>query len=150
SVSAFCLLFTFLCAAQEGSRVYIAHCQQCHGQSADSHAPMAEALKIKPWEDIVKTLTTGAMRAQGAQLSQEEKVAVARYLGKAGPVVLPKMTGYCPVGSKPKNAGSTWNGWSPDERNTRYQPVKAGGINAGQLSSLKLKWAFGFPNTDTA
>ena len=150
SVSALCLLLTSLCPAQEGSRVYIAHCQQCHGQSADSHAPMAEALKIKPWEDIVKTLTTGAMRAQGAQLSQEEKVAVARYLGKAGPVVLPKMTGYCAAGAKPKNSGKTWNGWSPDERNTRFQPPKAAGLKADELSALKVKWAFGFPNTVTA
>ena len=79
------LFFAALCAAQEGSRVYIAHCQQCHGQSSDSHAPMAEALKIKPWQDIVKTLTTGAMRAQGAQLSPEERIAVARYWVDPGP-----------------------------------------------------------------
>jgi polyvinyl alcohol dehydrogenase (cytochrome) len=150
SLPALFLLFAALSTAQEGSRVYIAHCQQCHGQSSDAHAPMAEALKIKPWEDIVKTLTTGAMRAQGAQLSPEERVAVARYLGKAGPVVLPKMTGYCPVGSKPKSSGLAWNGWSPDDRNTRYQPEKAGGLMAGQLTSLKVKWAFGFPNTVTA
>ena len=147
---AFCLSFAALCVAQEGSRVYIAHCQQCHGQSSDSHAPMAEALKIKPWQDIVTTLTTGAMRAQGAQLSPEERIAVARYLGKSGPVELPKMTGYCPAGAKPKRSRLAWNGWSPDDRNTRYQPKNEGGITAAQLPSLKLKWAFGFPNTVTA
>jgi polyvinyl alcohol dehydrogenase (cytochrome) len=144
------LIFSTLCAAQEGSRVYIAHCQQCHGQSSDSHAPMAEALKIKPWEDIVKTLETGAMRAQGAQLSPEEKIAVARYLGKAGKTVLPKMTGYCAAGFQPKPSADAWNGWSPDDRNTRYQPEPAAGLNAADLTSLKLKWAFGFPNTVTA
>ncbi len=144
------LIFAALCPAQEGSRVYIARCQQCHDQNSDSHAPLAEALKIKPWQDIVKALETGAMRAQGAQLSPEERVAVARYLGKSGPTVLPKMTGYCPVGSSPKVTAAGWNGWSPDERNSRYQPDKAGGLKAEQLSSLKLKWAFGFPNTVTA
>lgn len=139
-----------LCASQEGTRVYLSHCQQCHDQNSDAHAPLAEALGNIPWQDIVKTLETGNMRAQGASLTPEERTAVARYLGKAGPLVLPTMTGYCPAGSKPRSSGNSWNGWSPDERNTRYQPEKAGGLTAQQLPSLKLKWAFGFPNATTA
>ena len=87
--------------AQEGTRVYIAHCQQCHDQNSDSHAPLKEALASRPWEQIVKALETGAMRAQGAQLSPEERRAVARYLGKAGPAVIAPMTGQCPAGAKP-------------------------------------------------
>ncbi|MGA2116474.1 MAG: PQQ-binding-like beta-propeller repeat protein [Bryobacteraceae bacterium] len=136
--------------AQEGTRVYIAHCQQCHDQNSDAHAPLAEALATKPWEAILKSLETGAMRAQGAQLTPEERRAVARYLGKAGPSIVPSMTGYCPAGAKPKSGVSTWNGWSPDERNTRYQPADAAGLTAEQVPSLKLKWAFGFPDTITA
>ena len=60
------------------------------------------------------------------------------------------MSGYCPAGSKPKASGDSWNGWSPDEQNTRYQPEKAGDLTAEKLPSLKLKWAFGFPNTVAA
>ena len=57
----------------------------------------AEALGNMPWEDILKVLETGSMRAQGAQLPPEDRIAVARYLGKAGaPVALPKMTGVLP------------------------------------------------------
>jgi hypothetical protein len=37
-----------------------------------------------------------------------------------------------------------WNGWS-DLSNTRFQPAKAAGLSAGQVSRLKLKWAFGCP-----
>jgi polyvinyl alcohol dehydrogenase (cytochrome) len=139
-----------LCAAQEGTRVYLDHCQQCHDQNSDAHAPLVESLANIPWQDIVKTLETGNMRAQGASLTAEERTAVARYLGKAGPLTLPAMTGLCPAGSKPKASDNSWNGWSPGERNTRYQPAKAGGLTARQLPSLKLKWAFGFPNTVTA
>jgi polyvinyl alcohol dehydrogenase (cytochrome) len=68
----------------EGTRVYIARCQQCHDQNRDAHAPLPEALATRPWEDILKALETGVMRAQGAQLTPEERRAVARYLGKAG------------------------------------------------------------------
>ncbi len=147
---ALALLTASVAFAQEGTRVYIEHCQQCHDQNSDAHAPLAEALAGMRWEDIVKTLETGNMRAQGAQLSQEDRIAVSRYLGKAGPLTLPKMTGYCASGSKPKPSSSSWNGWSTDERNTNYQPEAAGGLTAERLTRLKLKWAFGFPNTITA
>ena len=50
-------------AAQEGTRVYIARCQQCHDQNSDAHAPRPEALATRPWEEILKSLETGAMRA---------------------------------------------------------------------------------------
>src|SRR6202140_5732111 len=90
------------------------------------------------------------MRAQGAELSPEDRRAVARYLGKAGPSVLPHMTGYCAAGAKPKPGGSSWNGWSTDNQNTRFQSAEAAGLTAEQVPSLKLKWAFGFPDTVTA
>jgi polyvinyl alcohol dehydrogenase (cytochrome) len=149
-VSGLPLMFAGLCMAQQGSAVYLQHCQQCHDQNSGAHAPLPEALANIPWQDIVKTLETGVMRAQGAELTAEQRVAVARYLGKAGPVALPTMSGYCPAGSKPKASGDSWNGWSPDEQNTRYQPEKAGDLTAEKLPSLKLKWAFGFPNTAAA
>ena len=149
-ISTLLLVATAVCRAQEGTRVYIARCQQCHDQNGDAHAPLQAALAGIPWENIVKALEIGSMRAQGAQLSPEERRAVARYLGKAGPAVLPAMTGQCAAGAKPKAGGSSWNGWSPDERNTRFQPAKAAGLTAAQLPSLKLKWAFGFPNAVTA
>jgi polyvinyl alcohol dehydrogenase (cytochrome) len=139
-----------LCAAQEGTRVFISRCIQCHDPNSETHAPLPEALASMPWEDILKTLETGSMKAQGAQLSPEDRRAVARYLGKAGPTVLPTMTGYCAPGSKPKASASSWNGWASDERNSRFQPAKSAGLTAAQVPSLDVMWAFGFPNTVTA
>ena len=43
-------------------------------------------------------------------------------------------------------AGSVWNGWGVDLANTRFQPAKAAGLSASDVSNLKLKWAFGYPN----
>jgi polyvinyl alcohol dehydrogenase (cytochrome) len=149
-IGALIFLAARLCSAQEGTRVFIAHCQQCHDQNSDAHAPLAEALATRSWEQILAALETGSMRAQGVELTPEERRAVARYLGKAGPTVLPPMTGHCPANSKPKSSSRSWNGWSPDDRNTRFQSAKGAGLTAEQVPSLKVKWAFGFPDTITA
>ena len=144
------LLLAAFCAGQEGTRVFISRCIQCHDPNSDSHAPLPEALGNLPWQAILKALETGSMKAIGAQLSAEDKIAVARYLGKAGPAVLPEMKGFCAAGAKPQAGGSSWNGWGVDERNTRFQPAQAAGLTPEQVPKLKLKWAFGFPNTVTA
>lgn len=44
--------------------------------------------------------------------------------------------------------GSTWNGWGLDAGNSRFQ--QAGGLTAADVPALKLKWAFGFPNGNSA
>ena len=139
-----------ICMAQEGTRVFIANCQKCHDQNSDAHAPLPSALKSVPWQDIVKTLETGSMRAQGARLKPDERIAVARYLGAAGPAAMPSMSGFCPAGQQPQREGASWNGWSPDDANTRFQPASASGITAAEIPNLALKWSFGFPNAITA
>src|ERR1039457_4726838 len=85
------LLLAGICCGQEGTAVFIARCIQCHDANSESHAPLPEVLGNLPWQDIVKALETGSMKAIGAQLSTADKVAVARYLGKSGPAVLPEM-----------------------------------------------------------
>jgi polyvinyl alcohol dehydrogenase (cytochrome) len=125
-----------LCRGQEGTAVFISRCIQCHDANSESHAPLPEALGNLPWQDIVKVLETGSMKAIGAQLSAADKMAVARYLGRSGPAVLPEMKGFCAAGAKPKAGGAAWNGWGVDERNTRFQPAKAAGLTAEQVPGL--------------
>lgn len=139
------------CFAQEGSQVYISHCIECHSPASASHAPSQESLAQIPWQDILKTLETGAMKIQAQNLSQDERVAAARYLGKAGGApVLPQVSGFCPAGSHPAATKASWNGWGVDNFNTRFQPAATAGLTAAQVPSLKLKWAFGFPGARTA
>ena len=144
------LAFSTVSAAQEGTRVFIARCIQCHDANSGSHAPLPEALAQRPWQDILRTLETGSMQAVGAQISMEDRVAVARYLGAAGPAKMPEMTGACAVDEKPAGSRSSWNGWGVDDQNTRFQPSSAAGLTAAQVPRLQVKWAFGFPNTVTA
>src|SRR3954447_12340087 len=119
--------------AQEGTAVFISRCIQCHDPNNEAHAPLPEALANLPWQDIVKALETGSMKAIGAQLSAADKTAVARYLGKAGPTVLPEMKGFCATNAKPRAGGSSGNGWGVDDQNTRFQPAKAAGLTAEQV-----------------
>src|SRR5205823_8528183 len=43
-----------------------------------------------------------------------------------------------------------WNGWGVDVSNTRFQPAAQAGLSAADVPKLKLKWAFGFPNANSA
>src|SRR5215472_6596661 len=139
------------CLAQEGSQVYISHCMQCHSPTSGAHAPTPDELSQIPWQNILKTLDTGAMQVQAQNLSAEERTAVARYIGKAGGApALPPMSGFCPAGSHPAASKTMWNGWGVDNFNTRFQPAAAAGLTAAQVPTLKLKWAFGFPGARSA
>jgi len=122
----------------------------CHAPESGAHAPAMETLAEMPWQGILKSLESGSMRVQGDTLTAEERVAVARYLGKPGPAVIPEMSGFCAAGAKPAASKSAWNGWSPDDLNTRFQPAGAAGLDASEVPSLTLKWAFGFPTGTTA
>jgi len=42
--------------------------------------------------------------------------------------------------------GPSWNGWSPNTSNARFQTAANAGLTAQQIPNLKLKWAFGVPN----
>jgi len=45
---------------------------------------MPEEMARLSWQDIVKSLETGSMKAQGSALSVDDRRAVARYLLDAG------------------------------------------------------------------
>src|SRR5450432_1968128 len=105
------LVVASLCFAQEGSQVYISRCLQCHSSTTTTHAPTPEALAQIPWQDILKTLESGVMKVQAQNLSQDDRIAVARYIGKeAGTQVLPRISGFCEAGTKPVASAASWNG----------------------------------------
>lgn len=114
-----------LCRAQEGTAVFLRSCVRCHAPNSDARAPRPEEMGKMPWQDILKTLESGSMKAQGAALSADDRRAVARYLGASGPAVLPEMSGFCATGARPAKTAMAWNGWGVDDWNTRFQPAAA-------------------------
>jgi polyvinyl alcohol dehydrogenase (cytochrome) len=105
-------------------------------------------------EAILAALTTGKMQAQGSALSEAERRAAAEYASGSR---LGAATYGAPGSAKPNLCVSTtrvadfahapsWNGWSTEPTNTRFQSKAAGGLSAADLPKLRLKWAFGYVN----
>src|ERR1043165_2455775 len=60
-----------------------------------------------------------------------------------------KMSNACICRATIQDLTSTpsWNGWGVDSANTRFQPAKAADLSTGQVSRLKLSWAFALPGS---
>jgi len=134
----------------DGEALFAQHCAMCHANpETATEIPTRAALAALGPDAIVLSLIEGNMRIQGQALSPADRVAVAeRIAGRAVTAATnAAATGLCsasvPLGSL--TAGPLWNGWGPDTHNTRFQR-DSGGINAGNVASLKLKWTFGIPN----
>jgi polyvinyl alcohol dehydrogenase (cytochrome) len=150
------LLYAGSSAAQlpkqgDTARIFTESCATCHGNPSVSRAPAVSTLRQMTPESIYAVLTTGNMREQGANLSDDVKRALTIYLSGRQPGIAELadakvMSNHC--SSNPAidlSSAPSWNGFGLDTSNTRYQPAAAAGLTASQVSRLKLKWAFGFP-----
>jgi len=136
-------------ADPDGAALYKQRCSMCHDASGETRAPAPAALRQMSPENIVKSLESGLMKEQGAAMTVAEKRTLAEFLaGKSVGQSQTAKTGMCPdTKSAFSPVGESWNGWSPDLANTRFQPK---GLTADQVPRLKLKWAFGFAGTFVA
>jgi polyvinyl alcohol dehydrogenase (cytochrome) len=134
-----------------GSTVFTDHCATCHAGN-DQRIPTVAALRQRTPEAILDALTTGAMRQQGAELTDAERRAVAEFLGgrAAGPVASSEAARCANPAPFDPTQGASWNGWGPDSSNARFQSAAQAGLTAENTPKLKLKWALGFPNANTA
>jgi polyvinyl alcohol dehydrogenase (cytochrome) len=135
--------------------IYKVQCATCH-DNPSTRAPARETLKLKSRAAILASLVSGSMAAHARELSVAEKRAVADLLGAepgtAAATPAPE-TALCPDSARmPADplAGPRWIGWGAGPANTRFQPSDHAGLTAEQVPKLKLKWAFGFPETVTA
>jgi polyvinyl alcohol dehydrogenase (cytochrome) len=133
-----------------GVTLFLNNCTSCHGTPPVEHAPDQSAIKQMPPERIYEAITTGPMKTMAAKLTDDEKRLLAEYMGgrkldRSDAGDAKNMPNVCPAHPPVKNMNApAWNGWG-DLSNTRFQPAKAAGLTAGEVSRLKLKWAFGFP-----
>jgi polyvinyl alcohol dehydrogenase (cytochrome) len=138
-----------LFAAPSGEAVFHDRCSACH-ESGNPRIPARATLQQMPSARILRALNYGAMMSVAYTMSTEEREAVASYLGKAdaGASARPA-SAYCAdrtvrLAATPK---VQWNGWSPGDANTRFQPT---GLTLDQVRTLKLKWAFVYEGDTTA
>ncbi|HWD98063.1 MAG TPA: PQQ-binding-like beta-propeller repeat protein, partial [Bryobacteraceae bacterium] len=130
-----------------GQKIYQAHCAQCHDAKQPSRIPPRAALEKMTSASVLKTLTTGVMKQQGAALSALDRAAVSLWLAKAPTTAAPvtSIANPCPPGQRASADGADWMGWGNGPSNTRYQPAAAR-LSEVDARHLKLKWAFGLPN----
>ncbi|HEY7334447.1 MAG TPA: PQQ-binding-like beta-propeller repeat protein [Bryobacteraceae bacterium] len=146
--------------AQRTDAMFDQNCASCHeaGSAANSaKAPDRKAIGKLTTEAIYASLTTGSMKDRAQSLTDPQKRRLAEFLGglrKLGAVEAGVETGSaarmpnrCPDNPPLGDIGSSpsWNGWSTDGTNTRFQSSANAGIAAADVPRLKLKWAFGLP-----
>ncbi len=148
----FRLVTFFVCAAaagfaqSDGKALFELHCATCHKAGADNRAPLPEALATRPNQAIIVALESGIMKAQAANLTAAQRQAIADYLSpRTAAAVEMAKNSQCTGGTTALKNANGWNGWSNDLVNTRLQT--SGGLRAQDVPKLKVKWAFGLPDT---
>jgi polyvinyl alcohol dehydrogenase (cytochrome) len=143
-----------LCAsalfAQDGATVYKTQCAACHDAPV-GRVPPAATLREMSARAILSALDDGVMKTQAAGLTEAQRQAVARYLGK-GETSATKMGADVCSAAAPAKSGSSarWAAWGANVANTRFQSAAAAGLPAEEVPNLKLKWAFGLGGGTTA
>lgn len=135
-------------AKLDGAVLYQKRCAVCHG--AGTRAPALDELRQLSRNSILQALETGMMKAEGAQLTPEQRVAIAKFLSSTKVVPAAVGTGFCSMRRKPVFNDPGWAGWSVDASNSRFEPGKVAGLGASDVARLKLKWAFGFPGASAS
>lgn len=137
-----------------GIYTFSAKCSSCHDTGKGGASDRYTLNRSTP-EQVFASMTSGKMAPYADGLSELQKRVVAVYVGgrpfgSAQSGDLSAMQARCPTPS-PVEALSNighWNGWGFDQGNSRFQSTP--GLTASQVPHLKLKWAFGFPEGNSA
>ncbi len=136
-----------------GIYLFAERCGTCHDHRK-SGAPDRYSLGRHTPEEVLAKMTTGSMAINAKAMTEGEKRLVAVYvggrpLGAASVGDASTMKNRCASSSLGNPfKGPMWNGWGFDAANSRFQ--SAAGLTAEQVPHLKLKWAFGFPEGNSA
>ncbi len=151
--------------AVDGAALFERHCASCHRASAIPRVLAIDNMRALPPETIVGALTDGAMREQGAELRPAERRAIAEFItgrhvaatvgasleAAAGGSV---EDGDCAATTATEwpglDGGPQWNGWGVAVTNARFQPGAHARLAAADVPRLRLRWAFGYPNSASA
>ncbi len=141
----------------DGDALFETHCAACHLADVIPRALAIGNMRALPPAAIVGALTDGAMREQGEELSPAERSAIAEFItGRrvTAEAEASEQDGGCTppaAGDWPgPDDGPQWNGWGAGVTNARFQPAAHARLAAADVPRLRLRWAFGYPNSATA
>ncbi len=138
-------------AVQAGGRaeqLFARSCADCHGTAQSGRAPSHFSLSNLSPGAIVAALEDGVMRAEGAELAGEQRVMLAEFLSgrtylKAS---LPEAAFCADGGFAPLDLGNVlWMGFGGDPEGTGFQRAEHARLDAADVPSLELRWAFALP-----
>ena len=136
-----------------GGKVYRENCAVCHDKAV-GRAPQQIILSYMTPAAIHAALTSGVMREQAANLTEEQKISVAEHLSKreftaeSKPVPLKMCEGNrakFDLGKPP-----AFSNWGFDPASTHAIATNTAGLDRKNVGKLKLKWAFGFEGASRA
>lgn len=133
-----------------GKALFEDNCAMCHMGTVPK-APARVWLEMMAPDMLLSAMQGGIMAEQASGLSKAEQQQITEYLTRtpmaewqhAAPPA--KCTGEATRFTGPPPAAE---GWGHDNR--RFHGQETGGLNADDLSRLKLKWAFAYPNATRA
>jgi polyvinyl alcohol dehydrogenase (cytochrome) len=136
-----------------GILAFTGKCAGCHDTGRDGATDRYALNRFTP-EQVLASITSGSMARYAQDLSAFEQRVVAVYvggrpLGAAAAGDASAMKNRCETRPPFEPAADRdWNGWGFDDGNSRFQPKPR--LSATDASKLTLKWAFGFPNGNSA
>jgi polyvinyl alcohol dehydrogenase (cytochrome) len=140
-------------SAPDGEALYKQHCATCHDAGVPRAAARSVLEKLSP-EGIRATLDTGSMVQQAAALPRAQKEAIIAYLTRdSAPQPAVAVNSQCAPEKQTYSATLRtphWTGWGNDVTQHRFQSDEQAQLPADQVPRLKLKWAFGYRNAQTA
>ena len=129
-------------AAQQGEPLFKAHCASCH-DPAVGRAPDRAQLDRLGTLEVLNALLNGSMRPMAQGMTTTQLGEIAAYVSP------PKKEAAVPPPPDPPKCAKIepfaphkgdWPAWGLDAANRRNQTT--GGIAAGDVPRLKVKWAF--------
>jgi polyvinyl alcohol dehydrogenase (cytochrome) len=159
-LTAFAWLLPSVAAAQipQAYQLFVSRCATCHASTGKlARAPSRRDLGQRTPETILAAITTGTMAMHARGLSDGQKRDIAAMLSgrpfasaKSGDAdAMPNRCSADVAFGNPLE-GPQWNGWGAGVENSRAQSAAFAALPADDVPRLKLKWAFGFPNGESA
>ena len=130
-----------------GRAIFFRSCSPCHKDSTIARAPAFDVLTTMTARSILFALNKGKMQAQGATLTDDQKLAVSQWIVQKNvtqTVIDPSAYTSFSI-TESQNGNFDYSGWGANLESTGFRTASQSGISTANVSSLKLKWAFAFP-----
>ena len=132
-----------------GRAAYEGRCAKCHLEPGATKAPSLGAMRQMSAAQVYFSLVNGKMRTHAAGLSPEELGALVSYASGAAQRYRPAPSAMC--AKHDIELGPRYvTRWGFDARNSGALGADATAINALNVGTLRLVWAFGLPNVADA